>query len=33
MKPDLLNHAIIDTACIILLLWPLLFFWFKTEGM
>jgi hypothetical protein len=33
MKLDLLRRAIIDAAAIILVLWPLLFFWFKTGGM
>ena len=33
MKLDLLHRAIIDAAVIILLLWPFLFFCFRTNGM
>ena len=33
MKYDLIHRAIVDATVIIMLLWPLLFFWFKTEGM
>ena len=32
-KLDLLHRAIIDATAIILVLWPLLWFWFNTAGM